>query len=247
MSLRSRMSKSHSSSSLEPPQDSRMQVKTRMVGPRRQKRLRNSDEKPSLSAESAEWKEPPAKRTRRSFSPNSLPLTIENLRKHTIITSKQSMTGGSIRSSKRTASVPENEDSIASQSVGYQETVTQTSQKSASTAAQYRHSILRRAKISFQFEAVPEDISTAVDNVLKREIPSERQEQLFLIASALHEAFVLELSIPAREDDYIEPLYHALLSLGHGNLAMRRKASILPLSYPCLYSTRANFTFRLGD
>ncbi|MCJ1463129.1 hypothetical protein MMC07_001734 [Pseudocyphellaria aurata] len=220
-SPRLRMRISNSLSSLKPPQEL-SNANEDQACPRRQKRPRNSEEEPSPSAEKA----PPAKRARRSLLPisdNSLPLTKENLRKHTITASKQSMADSS-RSNKRTSSARDNDESMASKSMRYQETVTQTSQKSSSTAAHYRHSILRRANIEFQFKSVPDEVSTAITTVVERDISSKRKKELAGIALKLHERFIHRLSLAAREDDYVELFYGALSSLGYGNLTMARKA-----------------------
>ena len=237
--------RSNSLSPLKPPQEpSNANANEDQACSRRQERPRNSEEEPSPSAEKA----PPRKRARTSLSPisgNSLPLTKENLRKHTIIASKQSMDGSS-RSNKRTASARDNDDSKASTSMRYDETATQSSQKSSFTAAHYRLFILREANIIFQFKSVPDEVSTAITTVLEHNISSERKKVLSGIASNLHERFIRTLSTAAREDDCVKKFYEALSSLGYGNLQTARKAGIVPLINSRSYTSRAHFISRLG-
>ena len=238
---------SNSLSSLKPPQKP-SNVYEDQACPRRQKRPRNSEEEePSPSDKKAS----PAKQARRSFSPmsyNSLPLTKEKLRKHTIIASKQSM-GGTSRSNKRTVSPRDNDGSVASNSTIYEERVTQTSQNSSYssfTAAHYRLSFLCRANIIFRFKSVPDEVSTAIKAVLERDIPSERKEALSGITLKLHEDIISDLISAAREDDCTESFHVALSSLKYGKLKMRRKADIVPLINSRSYISRAHFISRLG-
>ena len=142
---------------------------------------------------------------------------------------------GGRRGSKRTASRARDggNGSILSASTEYQEAASQVSRKSSYTAAHYRHSILAGANILFRFRPAPEETRTRIAAIVQRQVLSKRKKELSRIAQELHDSFVEVLSTAAREDDCIEPFYHALSSMGCSeSLALPRKAGIVPLLNP---------------
>ena len=212
------------------------------------KRLRDSEEEAPLPVEEAR----PIKRARISALPvsdTSRPLTNKNLGQHLrregplpkeellegyldqqTLMSTESDKGGR-RGRKRTVSVRNDNGSVVSASEGYQETASQTTQKSSSTAANYRHNILKGANMRFQFRPAPEDIRNQISAIVQREISARRREELSPIAQKLHDSFVDVLSRAAREDDCIEPFYQALAAMGYSDdLTLPRKAGMLLLS-----------------
>lgn len=99
----------------------------------------------------------------------------------------------------------------------------------------------------FEFEPIPNEISTAITAILERKISSERREEVSTIALGLHKSFLNILRTAAREDDCIELFYSALSSLGYDkSLVLPRKAGMIPFAQSS-HTFHAHFISRLGN
>ena len=223
-------------SSLDPPQEPSTRHEDQAYT-RQRKRQRNCEGELPLPSEKARS----AKRARTSgpaASDKSQPLTATTLARNTdqegyfntlALMGSESEKGGGRRGSKRRASTRNDNASMASTSTGYPDNSSQITHKSLS-ASNYRHHILKRANIRFQFRHVPEDVGARIATILERQILPERRTELSRIARTLHDSFADVLDTAAREDDCIEPFYQALSSMGYGeSLALPRKAGTVPL------------------
>lgn len=125
-------------------------------------------------------------------------------------------------------------------------TTSALSQKSRSTAAHYRHVVLRGVRINIGLKPAPEDTRAQVNAIIQRKLTSERTEKLTKIAQHLNSSFVEILSKAAGKDDCIVPLYIALNSMDDSeSFAFLKKAGILFLLNPFIY-IYAHFVFRLA-
>ncbi|MCJ1429792.1 hypothetical protein MMC29_007707 [Sticta canariensis] len=98
------------------------------------------------------------------------------------------------------------------------------SQKSTSTAAYYRWSILQRARIYIRGRPPPQEIQRQIDAIVEKASP-ERKQSLTNIGKDLYDAFAEVLDKAAGEDDCIEILYRALSSMDElKRLELPRKA-----------------------
>lgn len=207
------------------------------VGPRQQKRRRDSEEELDLST----GKAPPTKRARNTASAtfnHPQPLNAKTLKRHTLdkgyVDVLDRMGLGSdnsrkSRGSKRSASrVGIGNGSSASTSMGEQDTASQVTQRSSFTNAHYRLTILAGANIIFRFKPAPLDVNTKVTTIIQRPISEERKEELSRIAHTIHEKFASILEEAVRED-CIELFHEALSSLGYSDsIILRRKAGAMP-------------------
>lgn len=223
--------------SLSLPQKASNGCKEQVVGPRQQKRRRDSKEEIELSP----GKAPPTKRARNAASAtfdHPQPLNAKNLKRHTLdkgyVDVLDQMGLGSNKSrksrgSKRSASkVGIGNGSSASKSMGEQDTASQVTQKSSFTNAHYRLTILAGANIIFRFKPAPLDVSTKVAAIIERPISEERKKELSRIAHTIYEKFAPILEEAVREDDCIELFHEALSSLGYSDrILLRRKAGAM--------------------
>lgn len=214
------------SSSLDLPQELPNAYEDQ-AGTGQRKRRREREEGAPLPFEKAR----PEKRTRTGVSDQSLPLTRDNLRKYTLMSSTTDKGGRSrSRGNKRTASARNDNASMASTGTGDQETASQLTQKSSYTAAHYRLSTLAGANILFQFRPAPEEIGTQIAAIVEREVTPERKKELSRIGQRLHDSFASVLSGAAREDDCVELFHEALSAMAPSDsVLLPRKAGIEPL------------------
>jgi hypothetical protein len=108
-----------------------------------------------------------------------------------------------------------------------QETVSSRSQGSFGTAANYRCVVLDSAKIFVRGGPPPAEIKPRINAVIQREVSEERKRSLSLIAENLCSDFSVILGAN-REDDCIEPIYCALVSMDSGaKFSFPRKAGFV--------------------
>jgi hypothetical protein len=114
-----------------------------------------------------------------------------------------------------------------------QETASVRSQTSSYTAARYRFSILRCARIFIRPGPPPEEIQSRINAVIHRKISEERKRQLSRFAENLCKDFIDIFSGASREDDCVEPIHRALSSMdGSRKFQFPRKAGIV---FPLLH------------
>lgn len=115
-----------------------------------------------------------------------------------------------------------------------QETESALSQKSSSTAANYRFGALGNVRIVVQKIPLPDNIRARVKAIYQREIPKAVESQLLDITDALRQRLLKAMNGASKEDDSVEPILDALEALNDkGEFAFTRKAGMTPLVPSC--------------
>ncbi|KAH0538859.1 hypothetical protein FGG08_004576 [Glutinoglossum americanum] len=159
-----------------------------------------------------------------SVSESSWPLTEANLEEHNRLTGS----GASDATYRNVETLGSGRRKRPRQASTNQETASMPTQTSSHTAAHYRFFILQKARISIQRESLPEEIRSRVNAIIQHDISEERKRELSRIAENLCNAFIDIFEGQHREDDCVEPIYHALSSMDGGkNFIFVMKAGIV--------------------
>ncbi|KAI9861231.1 MAG: hypothetical protein M1813_005404 [Trichoglossum hirsutum] len=96
--------------------------------------------------------------------------------------------------------------------------------QSSSSTVYYRYNNLAVANIRIHTEP-PDNIRTAIDDIIGARVSTNRLVKLHKIASELHEAYKDLIRGSVYEDDFVNQLHYALKAMNHDNVRFLFKAS----------------------
>ncbi|KIW76978.1 hypothetical protein Z517_09422 [Fonsecaea pedrosoi CBS 271.37] len=102
------------------------------------------------------------------------------------------------------------------------EAVTETTRRTSHTATVYRRNNLVDAEIRIHVEP-PDHIQAAIDRIIKAAVPSKRRSELRVIAQELRDVLFAYVQTDAGEQNFIQPLDHAIAALRLRNLGVNAK------------------------